>query len=249
MHAPDTKANWGLIALITSVIIVLVAIVGLFHARIAGMTGHVFGAPKVPVKVASSAPPVSLGEFKNGFASVIDPDLPAVVNISSTKVVKQQNTMPQFFNDPLFRQFFGDQFGPTSEPQAQKEYSLGSGVIVNDQGYILTNNHVVAGASDVQVFTLDRKKFKGKVIGTDPRTDIAVVKIEASSLPTLTLGDSSQLQVGILCLPLAIRLESVKQRLQVSSAQPNVRSAEQSSSTKISFRRMRQSILEIPAAL
>jgi S1-C subfamily serine protease len=198
MHAPDTKANWGLIALITSVIIVLVAIVGLFHARIAGMTGHVFGAPKVPVKVASSAPPVSLGEFKNGFASVIDPDLPAVVNISSTKVVKQQNTMPQFFNDPLFRQFFGDQFGPTSEPQAQKEYSLGSGVIVNDQGYILTNNHVVAGASDVQVFTLDRKKFKGKVIGTDPRTDIAVVKIEASSLPTLTLGDSSQLQVGDL---------------------------------------------------
>jgi S1-C subfamily serine protease len=102
MHAPDTKANWGLIALITSVIIVLVAIVGLFHARIAGMTGHVFGAPKVPVKVASSAPPVSLGEFKNGFASVIDPDLPAVVNISSTKVVKRQNTMPQFFNDPTF---------------------------------------------------------------------------------------------------------------------------------------------------
>ena len=185
--------------LIVALIIVLLVIGGLIRWRMFRLPGEVYGAPRVPVNVASSVQPVSLGQFKNGFASVIDPALPAVVNISSTKVVKQQNNMPQFFNDPLFRQFFGDQFGPTNRgPQSEKETSLGSGVIVNPDGYILTNNHVVTGASDVEIFTQSRKKYKAKVIGTDPRTDVAVLKIEASALPTLRLGDSSQLQVGDL---------------------------------------------------
>jgi serine protease Do len=154
------------------------------------------GAPSVALHLAGKEAPVSLADFKNGFASVIDPALPAVVNISSTKMVKQQNNMPGLFNDPFFRQFFGDQQPPSNAPQMEREYSLGSGVIVNSDGYILTNNHVVADAQDVEVFTQDRKKYKAKVIGTDARTDIAVVKVEASGLPVVTIGDSSQLKVG-----------------------------------------------------
>ena len=161
---------------------------------------NTFAADKVPLKVEENPAPVNLAELKNGFASIIGPALPAVVNISSTKIVKQQDNFPNLFpNDPFFRKFFGDQFGPgPSTPQTEREHSLGSGVIVNPGGYILTNNHVISGASDVEVFTRDNKKFKAKVIGTDSRTDIAVVKIDATHLPALTLGDSSKLRVGDL---------------------------------------------------
>lgn len=206
MNSPDPRTGAHPTAerrvsggLIVAVIVIVLLIGAIIRWRMFRLPGEVYGAARVPVNVASGVMPVSLGEFKNGFASVIDPALPAVVNISSTKVVKQQNNMPQFFNDPLFRQFFGDQFGPTHRgPQSEKETSLGSGVIVNPDGYILTNNHVVTGASDVEIFTQSRKKYKARVIGTDPRTDVAVLKIEASGLPTLRLGDSSQLQVGDL---------------------------------------------------
>lgn len=174
------------------------AIAGFSHARLLRFPGHsVLGAEKVSVQVAKNVTPVSLADFKNGFASVLAGALPAVVNVSSTKIVKTQNRMPDFFNDPMFRQFFGNQLPPQSQgPQSQREFGLGSGVIVNPDGYILTNNHVVAEASDVEVYTPDQKKYKAKVIGTDPLTDIAVLKINATGLPTLTLGDSSALKVG-----------------------------------------------------
>jgi serine protease Do len=159
----------------------------------------VFGSTKVPLKIAANMDPLSLGVFKNGFASAVDPALPAVVNISTTTVVKRQYSAPDFFNDPLFRQFFGDQFGaPSAGPETEREHALGSGVIVNPNGYILTNNHVVSGATDIQVFTNDQRKFTAKVVGTDPRTDIAVLKIAAGGLPALTLGHSADLKVGDL---------------------------------------------------
>jgi serine protease Do len=152
---------------------------------------------KVPLKIDTDPAPVSMADFKNGYSSILDPALSAVVNISSSKVVKQQNNFPGFFNDPFFRQFFGDQFGQGNmRPQMQREYSLGSGVIVNSGGYILTNNHVVNGATDISVFTRDKKKYTAKVIGRDPRTDVAVLKIDATGLPSFTLGDSSKLKVG-----------------------------------------------------
>jgi serine protease Do len=181
-------------------IIVVAALVfgGLMRAgviRIPGYTVH--AAPQVTVKTEQNAAPVTLGDFKNGFASIIDPALPAVVNVSSTKVVKQKQA-PDIFSDPFFRQFFGGQIPQQEQPQAQKEHSLGSGVVVNPDGYILTNNHVVAGASDVEVFTQNHKEYKAKVIGTDPRTDVAVLKIDATGLPALTLGDASRLKVGDL---------------------------------------------------
>ena len=102
-------------------------------------------------------------------------------------------------SDP-FRQFFGDQFGNQfnipNVPDEQRSEGLGSGVIVSPEGYILTNNHVVDGATSVQVVLPDRREFKARVIGKDDKTDIAVVKIDAGNLPAITIGDSDKVQVG-----------------------------------------------------
>jgi serine protease Do len=180
-------------------LVVAAALVGgvLFGIGLRSWSDHkVFGAQAVDVKVAKDFAPVNLGNFANGFSAVIKPALPAVVNISSSKVVKTHNQLSPFMQDPFFRQFFGDQFG--NQPQTQKEQSLGSGVVVNPNGYILTNNHVVEGATDIKVdLNLpEKKEYQAKVIGTDSQTDIAVLKINATNLPALTLGDSSKLQVG-----------------------------------------------------
>ncbi|MGB9403917.1 MAG: DegQ family serine endoprotease [Candidatus Acidiferrales bacterium] len=173
---------------------------GIFGVWAMNWSGHtVFGAARIPLKMAGDPSPVSLGGFTNGFASILKPALPAVVSIYSSKVVKAPTSdqMQPFFNDPMFRQFFGDQFGQQSQhPHSEREQSLGSGVIVSPDGYLLTNNHVVEGATDIKVALTDRREFTAKVIGTDPKTDIALLKIDATNLPTLALGDSSKIEVG-----------------------------------------------------
>jgi serine protease Do len=144
------------------------------------------------------------GPSRTGFAPVVKSVLPDVVNISTSKVVKasdrNQFDMPDG-TPPFFQQFFGQQFGPNSENRTprqrdQREDSLGSGVIVSPDGYILTNNHVVDGATDVRVTFADKRQLKAKVVGTDPKTDIAVLKVEGSGFPAITIGDSSKVQVG-----------------------------------------------------
>lgn len=159
----------------------------------------VFGAPELGITVARSQAPVPLGNFSNGFATVLKSALPAVVNIHTSKIVKARPYSMPFFNDPFFRQFFGDQFGQM-QPRPQREQSLGSGVIVTSDGTILTNNHVIDGATDIKVQLSDKREFQAKVVGKDSKTDVAVLKIEATGLPTLALGDSSKLQVGDLVL-------------------------------------------------
>jgi serine protease Do len=181
---------------VSAVIVALVAGAFLGTGVLRWADQKVFGAPAIPVKVAGEVDPVRLGAFANGFASVVQPALPAVVNISTTQEIKVRQNMPGFFSDPFFRQFFGNQGGPMQQPQTEREHSLGSGVIVNPDGYIITNNHVVANATDVEVFTRNQKKYKAKIIGRDPETDIAVLKIDATNLPTMTFGDSSRLGVG-----------------------------------------------------
>jgi Do/DeqQ family serine protease len=162
--------------------------------------GHaVFGASREPITIAQNALPVSLGNFANGFSAVIKPALPAVVNIRTSKIVKPQaNQMSPMFNDPMFRQFFGDQFGQGGKPHAEREQALGSGVIITPDGTILTNNHVIDGATDIKVQLSDKREFVAKLVGADPKSDVAVLKIEGKDLPTLPLGDSSQLNVGDL---------------------------------------------------
>jgi serine protease Do len=175
-------------------------VVGGALAWVVSSSGHtVLGAGSpVMLRIAGNAPagPVNLNE---GFASVVEPLLPAVVNISTSKVVKNQKSENPFSQDPFFRQFFGNP-DDQQQPREQREHSLGSGVIVNPDGYILTNNHVVDGASDVQVTLSDKRQLKAKIVGTDPRTDIAVLKIPATSLATVTLGDSAKARVGDIVL-------------------------------------------------
>lgn len=163
----------------------------------------------VPVFVATAQAAGDAGPLIS-FSGVVKHTAPAVVNISSTKVIKasdqvqrrgrpgqqQQNPM---FDDPFFRQFFGENTPFNMVPRDRRESSLGSGVIVNGDGYILTNNHVVEGATTVKVTLSDKREFTAKIIGTDPQTDIAVVKIDATNLPTLTLSGVKP-EVGDVCL-------------------------------------------------
>ncbi len=122
---------------------------------------------------------------------------PSVVNISTTRVIKSREEAPfDFFDDPFFRRFFGDQFQHPNVPREHKEQSLGSGVIVSEDGYIVTNNHVIEKAQEIKVLLSNKKDYKAKLIGADPKTDIAVIKIDAKGLPALPWGDSNKLKVG-----------------------------------------------------
>jgi serine protease Do len=138
-----------------------------------------------------------LGKLSDALAEVAEVARPAVVNISTTlTVTTEENPM---FNDPFFRHFFGDQFDH-GQKRKFKSSALGSGVIISAEGYILTNNHVVKGADEIKVILYDKREFKGKIVGTDPRTDLAVVKIQAKDLPTIKIGDSSKLKTGDVVL-------------------------------------------------
>src|SRR5579875_1531889 len=138
----------------------------------------------------------TLANMNKAYERIVNTIKPAVVSIQSTHIIQVQQS--PFMMDPFFRQFFGNLF--PNIPREQRERALGSGVIVSPDGYILTNNHVIRNAKDIQVTLLDRRVFNGKVVGADPQTDIAVVKINATGLPTAPLGDSSTLHVGDMVL-------------------------------------------------
>lgn len=172
-----------------------------FIAMTAATTGHLpFTGPRPTVKVVSR----SEAAAGRGYSSVVKRVLPAVVNISSSKVTRTEarNGMDGMQGlDPFFRQFFGEDFGRRfNVPRERREKSLGSGVIVSQEGYILTNNHVVDHATDVTVTLHDKRDMKATVVGADPRTDIAVLKINGSNFPFATLGDSSKVEVGDVVL-------------------------------------------------
>lgn len=168
---------------------------GISGIALSAMARHASGVPNVVVAAgtASGNLPSAGG---TGFAPVLKPALAAVVNISSSRTVKlPQAPFGPFFDDPFFHQFFGDQWF-RQMPREHRQRSLGSGVIVSMDGYVLTNNHVVDKATDIQISLPDKREFKGKIVGSDPKTDVAVIKISATGLPTLPFGDSSKLQVG-----------------------------------------------------
>jgi serine protease Do len=123
---------------------------------------------------------------------------PAVVNISTTVTsnTKELGQLP-FFDDPFFRRFFGEEFEKRFQPQeSPRQQGTGSGVIVRKDGYIITNNHVVESGDSIQVTLSDKRNFTAEVIGTDPKTDLALIKIDADDLPVLPWGDSQKLEVG-----------------------------------------------------
>jgi serine protease Do len=139
-------------------------------------------------------------QLSNSFADIVEKASPAVVKISSTRVIKaseQQGGNSPFMNDPFFQQFFGGR--GKGRQQDQRESGLGSGVLVSSSGYILTNNHVVDKATTLKVELSDGRIFTGKTVGADPQTDVAVVKISADNLPTMSWGNSESARVGDLC--------------------------------------------------
>ena len=129
-----------------------------------------------------------------GYSEAAKKAIPSVVNIFTSKEVRVPSH--PVLNDPLFRRYFGDQLDGGS----QQQRSLGSGVIVSQQGYILTNHHVVEDADEIQVALADGRTAKARIVGADPDTDLAVLKIDLHNLPAVTFGQSDQLRVGDVVL-------------------------------------------------
>ncbi len=180
-------------------------IIGLVVASDLGWlpTGHAVPdsssiAPSPPVaRPVSTAPQPTLAGGSQTFVDIAKSVKPAVVNIYATKSGHSGGSGTTPFDDPLFRKFFGDEFFRRFDHQKErKERGLGSGVIVESNGLIITNNHVVGKADEIRVTLSDKREFKAKLIGTDPKTDVAVVKIDATGLPTVSWADSDKLEVG-----------------------------------------------------
>lgn len=187
----DLLGRRGVAAVAVAALTLVLGGLGIAHAQRSSQAN-----PPATLKFADK----NVGPSRTGFAPVVKAVVPTVVSIKSSKVVRTSrlNGQGQGQLDPLFRQFFGDQFGggQFNVPSEQRSEGLGSGVIVSPEGYILTNNHVVDDATNLEVVLSDGRQFKGRVIGKDDKTDVAVVKIDAGNLPTITIGDSDNVQVG-----------------------------------------------------
>lgn len=132
------------------------------------------------------------------YSAAANKAMPAVVNIFTSSKLTAPNPHEQFRDDPLFKHFFGEP--PENEENGQSDSSLGSGVIVSEQGLILTNDHVVASADEIEVALADGRKLAARVVGTDPDTDLAVLKVEADNLPAITFAADEKLSVGDVVL-------------------------------------------------
>ena len=146
------------------------------------------GTPGNPVPMLQAPPRAAGGSFRNAAAKA----MPAVVNIYTSKASRQSHPL---LKDPFFRRFFGDR-APPDEQLA----SLGSGVIVSSDGYILTNFHVIDGADAIEVGLADGRKAAARLVGTDPETDLAVIRVSERNLPVMVLGDPGQARVGDVVL-------------------------------------------------
>jgi len=152
-----------------------------------------------PVVVSETPPapagrPAAAAGASASYAAAVQRAVPGVVNIFTSREVKSQRH--PFADDPFFRRFFGDAL----EGMPRRAMSLGSGVIVSPKGYVLTNNHVVDGMDEIEVAVPDGKTLKASIVGTDPETDLAVLKVRADDLPAITLGKIEQVRVGDVVL-------------------------------------------------
>jgi serine protease Do len=187
--------------LLVSIVTLLCAIaVGLILGAV--MTAPKGASPFTPtVQAGSSEGATASGrtDTPDSFAGIIEKALPGVVNISTERIVRGRETVPvpPFFHDPFFRDFFGDDFpGQFPNMPSRRQNSLGSGVIVQSDGYLLTNHHVIEEASEIKVLLNDGRELAAKVVGSDPGTDLAALKIEAGNLTPIPFGDSENIRVG-----------------------------------------------------
>jgi Do/DeqQ family serine protease len=154
------------------------------------------------IAAAPAAEGRTLGAGIDSYADVVEQASPTVVTIRSSRRARPAQQFP-FANDPFFRRFFGDgENGPAAPRPPARERGLGSGVIVREDGYVLTNHHVVDGAEDIRVELSDRRTLKARIVGSDPPSDLAVLKVDASGLPAMRLGDSDAVRVGDVVLAL-----------------------------------------------
>lgn len=145
------------------------------------------------------APPRRVGGIAASYADMLDRIKPAIVSVFTTKKIEMQQLDHPLLRDPFFRRFFGPQLDQAPEQFFQP--GLGSGVVITPDGYILTNNHVVEGADEIKVkFAGNKKQFEATVVGTDPQSDVAVIKIEAEGLAVAPLADSTKVRVGDIVL-------------------------------------------------
>jgi Do/DeqQ family serine protease len=161
-----------------------------------GWTASGFGGEDAPVIPAPAVEVMANGAAAS-YAPVVDRVAPAVVTIRSERMVRM--TSQSLPDHPFFREFFGERFDPRRMPE-RREGGMGSGVIVRQDGYILTNNHVVDGAEKVTIELRDGRTLEADVVGTDAPTDLAVLKVDAADLKTLPLGDSDEVRVGDVVL-------------------------------------------------
>ncbi|HXY55101.1 MAG TPA: DegQ family serine endoprotease [Nitrospirota bacterium] len=173
-----------------------ILVLGIFVGLV--LSSHLGVISPLPAKSQISSKSVEiLTQLSDAQSEVAAVATPSVVNISTTRVIKSREEAPfDLFEDPFFRRFFGDQFPHPNIPKEHKEQSLGSGVIVSEDGYIVTNNHVIEKAEEIKVLLSNKKDYKAALIGADPKTDIAVIKIDAKGLTALPWGDSNRLKVG-----------------------------------------------------
>ena len=179
------KRTWLLFSQAVTVLVAAWFVVATLQPQWLGKGSASIAGVSVTQAPASALPGVAGGKGV-GFSSAAKIASAAVVSINTSKAAANN----PHGNDPWFKFFFGDQ--GKAEPQG----GLGSGVIISTTGYILTNNHVVEGADEIEVILNDTRKAKAKVIGTDPDTDLAILKIDLDKLPAIVLGDSDSLQVG-----------------------------------------------------
>ncbi len=183
----DLKKNWGVFSQTVTITLGIAFVVGTFKPD--------WLSDKVtPLQVdATQHLPRQTGVVS--YADAAKKAMPAVVNIFTSKAIKQQRH--PLMDDPMFKYFFGDRFG---EQHSQSMASLGSGVIVSPEGYILTNNHVIEEADEIEVALADGRKTNATLVGADPETDLAVLKINLPKLPVMAFAPSEQAQIGDVVL-------------------------------------------------
>jgi Do/DeqQ family serine protease len=185
---------WLTFAQAATIAIAVLFVVSAFHPE--WLPARAVVVQQAPVQPAATTGPLPAAVRAGSFHEAVQRAAPSVVNISTAKELR--SSRHPLLNDPLFRRFFGSQ--PPEDAAAQRAFSLGSGVVVSAGGYVLTNHHVVDGADEIEVALHDGKKLLAKVVGSDPETDLAVLRVSAENLPAISFGSSEALRVGDVVL-------------------------------------------------
>lgn len=186
------KKLWLMFAQVVTACLAILFVLRLFYPQLLNKPAQTVVVKQVSQNSTDSAPQMS------SYSTAAQKAMPAVVNIFTSKKASA-NPHQRFLDDPTFRQFFGDQLDDMETP-SQPDNSLGSGVIVSEDGLILTNNHVIATADEIEIALADGRKMPAIVVGTDPESDLALIKIEATKLPAITFASSDALNVGDVVL-------------------------------------------------